>query len=465
MTVIDTLNRLESSDNLLEGDYKKPFGPYQEEAIISLALDHPDLFATVGRFMKPDLFGKLECRFIIAQILNIQEEHDVVPTREWLKSQIINELTENDPYDEILRIVDRPSNPREVPLVKDTLLKWARTQAYGLIYSNEAMDAYHRGDFAALESIINEANRIQDVGDKGLWLFEQLELLFQEDIIDHRTTGFPKLDTVLNNGGPSKKEVVCWMAPTNVGKSLVLCNNVITSLKGSSNGQVGQDVLLVTFELDMIKTAMRCLGAASGINLKEINNHKDYVRNLMRQMQETYKKRVCIYELPPDECSVTHLYALVDSLKRKEGWMPDVVVIDYMDLMVSRNKEYNKDDYTRQKHVASELRGFAKNENVLVFTATQTNRTATDTGSRGRNGESANNAMIDLGQAAESFAKQFSLDYIVSLNQSDAQRVRTPPQLTMYVAKNRNGPKHTRINCEINYDTMAVRERDMISDE
>lgn len=444
-----TLERLQGLDN--DSDEVRPFGSYQEEAIIALSLDHPEFFTSVARFMKPEMFAGLECRWIVAEILNAFEKHNVVPSRPMLRDKLVGTLTEDDPWQKILNLVDTPSNPREVPLIKDTLLKWAQDRAYGLIYSEEAQDAYARGAYDELESIIHDANRIADVGQSGFWFLENYPLLFEPDAIDHRTTGFPKLDRLLNHGGPSPKEVVCWLAATNVGKSILLCNNAITSLKGiGKSGKPGQDVLLITFELDTVKTAMRCLGAASDVALDEIPDRRDYIERLMTQMKRAYNKRFAIFEWAPDECSVNHLYALLDNLRRTEGFDPEVVILDYMDLMVSRNPSYNKDDYTRQKHVANEIRGFAKNESVLVFTATQTNRSG-----------AAGGGVADLTKAAESFAKQFSLDYVVSLNQSDSQRRATPPRLSMFIAKNRNGPKHQTVNCTINYNTMLVREENL----
>jgi hypothetical protein len=216
MATIDVLERIEAQGKI--ADSQKPFGPYQEEATISLALDHPEFFTSAARFMKPEMFGKLEARWIIAEILNSFEKHGVIPTRKWLRSHLEQQVTEDDPYEEIFRLVERKSDPREVPLVKDTLLKWSRDRAYGLLYSDEAVEAFHRGDFAYLENIINEANRIADVGSAGFWFFENMEQLFQPDVIQHRTTGFPRLDRLLNNGGPGAKEVCCWLAGTNVGK-------------------------------------------------------------------------------------------------------------------------------------------------------------------------------------------------------------------------------------------------------
>lgn len=445
MSTLDILNGAEDQEDII-----RPFGAYEEEAIISLALDYPEFFAAISGFIQPTLFKRAECQWVIAEILNAFTEFNAIPTREILYDRISTKITEDDPYDQVLSLVMRKSNHREIPMVKDTLLKWAKDRQYGMLYSDEAIEAFRMGNYEILENLVNQANRIADVSEGGFWFFENLELLFQEDIIDHRSTGFPKLDRLLNNGGPSKKEVVCWLAGTNVGKSILLCNNAISSLQSETiNGEVGQDVLLITFELDSIKTAMRCLGAATGIPLASIIDHKDLIRRKIKTIERTYKKKFAIYEWPPDECSVNHIYALLDNLKRTKGWKPDVIILDYMDLMISRVPEYNKRDYDRQKHVANEIRGLAKNENVLIFTATQTNR----------GGASGEEMVADLNKVAESFAKQFSMDYIISLNQSDSDRKAVPhPRIRFFIAKNRNGPKHAQVECEIEYDKMQVRE-------
>lgn len=448
----DTLTRLEQLDedkslDTTEENVIKPFKQFQEEAIISLALDHPEFFLSVSSYLRPEMFTRLETRYIIAEILNLQEKFNVVPTRAILREHIESKLTEDDPYDSVLKLVDRKSDYREIPIIKDLLLNWAKHKAYGLIYTPEAIQAFKDGQYEYIDQLLTDANKIADVGNAGFWVLENIELLFQPEAIEHRTTGFPRLDKVLNNGGPSPKEVVCWLAPTNVGKSILLCNNAMASYKGPGpSGTNGQDVLLITYELDVIKTAMRCIASTMNIKMDQILSNQDLVRRTMNTMRQTFKKRFYIYEWPPDECSVNHIYALLSNLKRTEGWKPDVVCIDYMDLMVSRHKEYNKDEYTRQKHVATEIRGLAKNENVLVFTATQTNRSGMDDG------------IIDLNKSAESFGKQFSLDYVISLNQSADERSQNPAQLRFFVAKNRNGPKHVTITCEIDYSTMSVKE-------
>lgn len=432
-----------------DNEAESEFGKYVEQALIPLALDHPDLFLSIGRFLKPDLFEAVEARYVIAIILNHMEKHQIVPTRGLLRDFVLQHMTEDDPYESVIELIDRKSNPRDVPILKEKMVEWARKQAFGLIYSDEAMLAYQNGDFDEIEKIVEEANRITDLQVQGLWLLDNYEILFSPSAIEHRTTGFRSLDKFLNDGGPGPKEVLCWLAGTNVGKSIVLCNNAITSWQGPGpGGRIGQDVLLVTFELDYIKTSMRCLGVlGEDIPMDKLISRQDEVSGKINSLKTTYDGKIFISELPPEQCSVDHLYHLLDNLRRSHGWHPDVVILDYLDLMVSRNKFANRDDYSRQKAVANEVRGFAKNENVLVYTATQTNRSAGSTGEA-----------ITLSDAAESYAKQFSMDYIVTINQTTEERESSPPRFRFFIAKNRNGPKHKTVTCEINYNTMKVRE-------
>lgn len=621
-----------------------PFGKNTEESIISLALDIPQYVEPVLQYLTPEHFSRTETQYIYANIAKIYENHNVIPTRQLLRDVISKQLTVDDPYEQILEIIDKPSDPREVPVIKEQLKSWAQKQAYGLIYSEEAQEAYYRGDYTFIEGIIEKAQKIQEVNSTGFWFYDQIDELFAENSVEHIPTGFPRLDKLLNDGGPSRGEVLCYMAATNVGKcatdqtyiieeklsriyalkhadgstrsyagfrgintcrglikvcdlsrtdeiidmppeqdaadihldvsiikadhglinptdgfkhirfkeifnrddcrvltptgfadvlacekiktgptkivslsngmqlvcdpkhrvkthgkgeevcvqdlkdndrligydgspisftisdgpvedlydvelpnphwwytagveshnSILLCNSAITSLKA------GYDTMLVTFEMSSVKTAMRCLGSLTGYDLVNMKEHEASVKQTLKRMAGSSTARLGIFELPPDECSVNHIYQILTSLKRSKGWAPKVVIIDYLELMMSRYKHYNKEEYLRQKHVATEVRGLAINEKVLVTTATQTNRSSV-----------GSSELVDLNKAAESFGKSMPLDYIVSLNQTPDEHKPLDgsiPKIRMFIAKNRNGPKHEMISCSINYNNMQVRE-------
>src|SRR5271169_3852156 len=176
------------------GTEDRPFGSNEEKAIISLALSRPDFFSAVGRHISHKYFKQLETRWVYAIIEKLFEKYESVPTREMIRDYALKNLTADDDYEAYLAIIDRPSEPREVPYIKDLLIKWAKDRAYGLLYSEEGIAAYENEDYDRLEEILESAKKIADVSQQGLWFFNQQDSLFIKSIEDKLTCGYPKLD-------------------------------------------------------------------------------------------------------------------------------------------------------------------------------------------------------------------------------------------------------------------------------
>ena len=209
-----------------------PFGTHEEEAIASLIVDHPEFFSSIVKFLKFELFKRLEVQYVIAQILDYYHEFDVFPTRGMLVDAIKKKLTvDSFKYEEIVAIAQRKSDPREIPAIKGRLMEWAKSRAYGLLYDPDTIARYNNGDFAAVEEVFEQARNVKDIGTNTLWFFDELEKLFDEEQIERFTTGFKQLDAYMHptasGGGPSRKESLIWMAPTGVGKCHTLESKII----------------------------------------------------------------------------------------------------------------------------------------------------------------------------------------------------------------------------------------------
>jgi replicative DNA helicase len=433
------------------GSESRPFGPNEEKAIVSLALDYPEFFAAIASQISHKYFYLTETRWVMAIIEKLYNKSNVVPSRGIVRDYAIKNLTVDDDYDAYLQVIDRKSDPREVILIKDTLIKWTRERAFGQLYSEEVVAAYENQDYETIEKVFEEARKITDVTTNGMWFFHELESLFQRDTEEKLTCGFPKLDEFLNEGGPTRGEVLCWMAPTGVGKSILLPHAGIACLKRKLN------VLHVTLEMSRYKTALRYCGAMTNVEVHKRFEEKQKIKMQLEKLKATFGERLAIYEFPPDEINVDHIQQLLSQLRRQKGWNADVLVIDYLDLMVSRRASENASDYTKQKAVATQVRGLARNEKVLIFTATQTNREE-----KGKPGQqqagNANGGLIDLNRVAESYGKMMPLDYVVTANQSRDEYNTDRPQLRLFIAKNRNGPKFKTITVSINYKTFRMEE-------
>jgi replicative DNA helicase len=436
-------------------EIERPFGEYEEEAIVSLIIDRPELFTPIFRFLKHQLFGRDEVQYVVAHILDYYEKYEVFPSRGILIDTIKRHLTVDQiGYEDIIAVAQRPSDPRDIPALKERILEWARSKAYGLIYDPETIAKYKNGDFDSLETIINQARSIQDVGTGTMWFFDEIEKCFVNEELDKFTTGFAQLNHYMHpgTGGPARKEMLVWMAPTGVGKSIMLINNAI------ANVLQGRNVLYITLELSDVHSAIRALGALTN---KPVNARRFELKNEILAIVDKVRGdadigSLVIHEFPPDEVSVDNIYALIDMLKKTKSWSPDVICVDYLELLRGRHDNDNRDEYSKQKAVSTQVRGVATNANVLVFTATQTNRSGNDGA-----------AVIDITKIAESYGKTMPMDYLISITQSEDEYQEQfdsnglsahPAPARMYIAKNRHGEKFQTIPIRINYNTMAIKE-------
>jgi replicative DNA helicase len=145
---------------------------------------------------------------------------------------------------------------------------------------------------------------------------------------------------------------------------------------------------------------------------------------------------------------------VIDYLKKAKGWQPDMVIIDYLELMLSTRGDENSENYLRQKSVATQIRALAARHNVCIFTATQTNRSGNESESQEKG--------IDVTQIAESYGKAMSIDYLISINQTQEEYQKAkdsggPADARLFFAKNRNGQKFVTVPVRIYYNSMYIK--------
>jgi len=444
----------------------KLFGPTEERAIIALALDQPEFFSAVMPWMKVDYFEQADTRWVFAIIKHHFEKDGVMISRDMCLDVARIELTADDPHQEILSAIRKESDPRDVPIITNRLTDWAKKKAYSQIFSEQAYAAHERGDYTEIEKIIEEAQKITNIGANCHFFFNEVDQLFIEENEKKLTTGFPGLDRAINEGGPIRKDVFCWMGPTGVGKSITLINSGAGCIKW------GLNTLHITLDMPHFKTALRYCGCFTEIKIKERTKFKDMVMSRLSAIRSTYGAELIIVEYPQDEISTDVIHALLDTIRKIHGIKIDVVVVDYLECMLSRVPAYNKDEYIRQKRVATELCRLAFKEDVLVFTASQTNRSGID-----MQNMKGTDKVIDLNRVAESYGKTMPISYIVTINQTKDEYLggklvqkdgeKEPSdivdsQVRFYIAKNRNGPKYQQITIRVNYDTMSMTEKTLL---
>lgn len=432
------------------------FTLFEEHQIILLALDNPDFFHRIIRFMKPEYFDDDVNQYLMTILIDYYEKYELTPPKDVVKNIVYDDLKTDDELSEpVISLLDEEIDIRGVPYIKDKILNWAKHKQLSMLYNDDIIDAARNGDLETVEQVINDAHSISDVIIKPLVFFDDVSELFHESEYEHYTTGFTALDDKIHDGrGPARKEVFLWIAPTGVGKSIMLVN---TSIANTMNGK---NVLHITLENSEKVTGHRYLGAFTDIPIayRKQDTHKSRMEDKIRKIKSSGNSgELYILYFPTDSVSTREIELSVKELDKIYSFKPDMIVIDYLECLLSKNSYKNKEDYTRQKSVANEIRSLAAVTNTFVASASQTNRSGSSSADEDKN--------INLDKIAESYGKAMPTDYIVSINQSSKDYGASNGDshighVRFYTAKNRNGPKNDVIQATINYLTMKAEQEE-----
>lgn len=204
----------------------------------------------------------------------------------------------------------------------------------------------------------------------------------------------------ITKGGLPLKTLNIALAGTGVGKSLFMCHCAASNLSS------GYNVLYITMEMAEEKIAER-------IDANLLNEPMDMLSMLPK---ETYEKKVervknkttgklIIKEYPTASAGAGHFRHLINELKLKRNFVPDIIYIDYLNICMSSRLKYgsNVNSYTYIKSIAEELRGLAVEFNVPIVSATQTTRSG------------YTNTDLGLEDTSESFGLPATADFMFAL--------------------------------------------------
>ena len=208
----------------------------------------------------------------------------------------------------------------------------------------------------------------------------------------------------ITRGGVRKKTLNVVMAASGVGKSAFLCHHAAACLSQNMN------VLYITLEMAEEEIAKRI-----DANLLDTDMHvleqmpMVQYENKVENLKKTCKGKLIIKEYPTAAANVTHFRNLMEELKIKKKFTPDVIFVDYLNICsCARFKLGNgMNSYTYVKGIAEELRGMAKQFNVPLWTATQVNR------------EGAKSSDMEMTDTSESFGLPQTADFFIALIENE----------------------------------------------
>jgi len=327
----------------------------QKLLVTSLLSDH-DLFATCHSIIKSSYFDPS-----IKRVVNFAQEYF--------------EKYKNIPAPDVIKaetgmaIEKKQITKAEVKYVADQVEQFCKNKAIEAAILG-APKLLGEGDFGKIETNLKQAIGVSLNRDLGTDYFGNPELRLKKLLDNTRLipTGWRDVDEVLG-GGVGRQELLLFGANSGVGKSIFMLNLACNLLTQGLNG------IYFTLELSEEVVAKRLDSMITGIGQQDIfkNIHKisHDLEEARAMMGKFYVKR-----FPESSTNANHLRAYIKEFESVHGFLPDFIVIDYLDLMTTNHKIALDNLFIKDKYVAEEARALGHDFDCLVISASQLGRAA-----------------------------------------------------------------------------------------
>jgi len=349
-----------------------------EQKIIEGLFINEDYLRKVIPYLQETYFRGFNEKIIFKLVIDYVEKYNRCPNIESLKVDLNNksDLSE-DQYSECSKYLSGivPDSMDIDWLINETE-KFCQDQAIynAIMESIQILDGKTKTSKGAIPNLLTDALSVSFDPHIGHDFIEDADSRYQYYHLKEHKLPF-NLDyfNKITQGGLSKKTLNICLAGTGVGKSLFMCHCA------ASNMMDGKNVLYITMEMAEEKIAERIDANLMGVSLDELSVlPKDAYDKKLNRIKDKTAGRLIIKEYPTAGAGVNHFRHLLNELKIKRNFVPNIIYIDYLNICMSSRIKYGAsvNSYTYIKAIAEELRGLAVEYSLPILSATQTTRAA-----------------------------------------------------------------------------------------
>ena len=404
------------------------YGYNIQKTYLEIMLSDAQTFVRCQGIFDPSLFDrKLQST---AQFLqDFVAEHNVLPTQDIINSSCdvklepSKDLNEQH-YDWLLN--DFETFCRHKSLEKAIL---------------ESADLLEKGEYGPVEDLVKKAVQIGLQKDLGIDYFKSPKerLLALKDNNGQVSTGWETLDKKLF-GGFNKGELNIFAGGSGAGKSLFLAN------MGVNWVLQGLNVVYLTLELSESLVAMRLDSMMTEIPTREIFKDLDGVEMKVRLVGKKAGNFQIKYM--PSGKNANDIRSFVKEYEIKTGHKIDVLLVDYLDLLMPLSKKVSPSDlYVKDKFVSEELRNLSMELGIIFVTASQLNR------------QSVEEIEFDHSHIAGGLSKIQTADNVIGIFTSRAMRERGRYQVQLMKTRSSSGIG-SKIDLMFDIDSLRISDLD-----
>lgn len=382
-----------------------------EKTVLSNLVFNEDYYRRVYPYIKSEYFDDGTIKKVFDTYSDYVEEYKEPPSVEALKISLDKRKDMNeDTYKQVMSTVD--SLARD----EDTNIEWLVSETEKFCQDKDLYNAIRKAIL-----VIDGEDKQLDKGSLPELLSNSLSISFDtsighdyiedyEDRYDfyHKKEERLPFDINLLNkitkGGLPRKSLSVLLATTGGGKSLVKCHMAASYL------MTGKNVLYITMEMAEERISERIDANLMDCTLDEVvEMPRDVYEKRINRIKSKATGKLIVKEYPTGSAHVGHFRHLLNELRMKRGFKPDVIFIDYLNICASARVKgaAAANSYTLVKSIAEEIRGLAMEYNTAVVSSSQFNR------------DGYGNSDVDLTNTSESMGITHTADCILGLITSE----------------------------------------------
>ena len=376
-----------------------------ENTILASLFFKEDYTRKVLPFIKEEYFGNRVEQLLFGEVFKFVEKYNNLPTKDAILIELNSRRDINEEELQHLKdyIVGVENTESDEQWLLETTEKFCKDRAVhnAVLSGIKILDNKDKKQTPeAIPHILSEALAVSFDKSVGHDYIEDAEDRFKFYHTKEKRYQFD-LDYMnrITKGGVPSKTLNIALAGTGVGKSLFMCH------VASSYLLQGLNVLYITLEMAEERIAERIDANLLDVTMEDLHDMpKQLYDGKIKKLREKTQGQLIVKEYPTASAHSGHFKSLINELALKKSFRPDVIFIDYLNICASsRFKGGNISSYFYIKAIAEELRGLAVEQNVPIFSATQTTRTgfvSTD---------------IGLEDTSESFGLPATADFMFAL--------------------------------------------------
>jgi replicative DNA helicase len=379
--------------------------------VLSSLLTHKEFLLNIQDVLSEEYFDNQAHKWIIKQILDYFQKYHTVPSMDVLKV----ELKKID--NEVLQVSIK-EQLREAYKASDEDLKYVEEEFSNFCKNQQlkkalltSVDFLNAGDYDSIRSMIDNALKAGQDKNIGHEYNKDTESRYREDNRVTVPTPWEPFNDLLM-GGLGGGDFGLIFGNPGGGKSWSLV------ALGGWAVKLGYNVLHYTLELGADYVGRRYDAFFTNIPVNKILQHKNKVEEVVPSLEG----QLIIKEYPTGKASIStiesHIKKCIDL-----DFKPDLVIIDYVDLLRSKRKNSERKDEIDDIYIST--KGLARELNIPVWSVSQVNRAG------------AKDDIIEGDKAAGSYDKIMITDVAISLSRKRQDKVNGTGRF--HIMKNRYG--------------------------